>query len=376
MRIGIDGLLLHGAFSGVEVSIYSLLTELSASGGPHEYSVYVPHDFGAGQLSRPGFRFRRLDFPGGSKLRRAWWSQSRFARRARADGIDLLHGPGYLLPSGWRGLSVVTVYDVIALSHPELCTRANVLYYRAFLPRTLARATAVIVPAEAVKREIVDLLGIDDSKFHVAPLGVGEEFTADLPEEHTRDVAARYGVDGPYLLSVGNIEPKKNLAATIEAFSLAKQRADLPHRLVLAGGKSWRSSDVEAAIERHGPEVVNQTGYVAAEHLPALYAGADAVLFWSLVEGFGLPALEAMACGTPVICSDRGALAEVVGDAAMVVRIGPPEALAEAIVELLGNEVARGELVTRGLERSGRLTWRRHADAVLRTYAEVGDCAE
>jgi glycosyltransferase involved in cell wall biosynthesis len=372
MHIGIDGLLLHGSYSGVEQAIYHLLRELSVDGGPHRYTVYVTDDFREDHLSRPGLEFRRTGLWGHQKLRRAVWTQTGLAGRARSDGIDLFHGAGYILPSGWRGPAVVTVFDTIALTHPHLCTASNAAYYRAFLPRTCQRASAVIVPSAAARRAISDSLGVPDERIHVAPLGVGEEFVKGVPQQRLQEAMARYQVSRPYLLCVGNIEPKKNLAVTIEGFAHARRRGALPHTLVLAGGKSWKSRDVERAIGQLPPDWITRTGYVAAEDLPLLYAGADALLFWSLIEGFGLPALEAMACGTPVICSDRGALPEVVDDAAVVVPIGPPETLAEAIAALLGNRKRREALVDRGLRRSGRFTWRRHADAVLQAYAEAG----
>jgi len=371
MHIGLDALLLHGSYSGVEQSIYHLLCELAREGGPHRYSAYVTRDFGGGHLTRPGFGFQRLGFRGRERLRRVAWTHLAFARRARQDSVDLLHGPGYVLPWRWRGRSVVTVYDIIALTHPHLCTRANALYYRLFLPRTIARATAIVVPSEAVKKQIVERLGTPPRKLHVAPLGVGPEFTPDLDRNDVLTAVARYGVQPPYLLCVGNIEPKKNVAATVEAFALARRKAGLPHQLVLAGGKSWRSGDVGRVIARLPEGAVHWTGYVADRDLPALVAGAEALLLWSLVEGFGLPAVEAMACGTPVICSDRGALPEVVGDAAAVVPIGPPGDLAEAILTVLGNSELRASLARRGPERARAFTWRSHADAVLRVYDQV-----
>ncbi len=373
MHIGIDGLLLHGAFSGVEQAIYRLLRELSRDGGPHRYGLYVPRDFPHARLERPGFEVRRLGFDGAKRLRRVWWTHAAFHRRAAADGVELLHGPGYVLPRGWRGPSVATVYDIIALTHPELCARSNALYYRAVLPQTIARAHAVIVPSEAVKQAILDHLHAPEAKLRVAPLGVGEEFLAPVPPDAVETVRRRYGLGSPYLVCVGNLEPKKNLAATLRGFALARSDGALPHQLVLAGGKAWRSDDVKQAIREAGGNVVAQTGYVAPEDLPALYAGAEALLFWSLVEGFGLPALEAMACGTPVICSDRGALPEVVGDAAIVVPVGEPRDLAEAIVGLVSDPQRRNELIEKGRHRATRFTWRAHAEAVLHVYREVGE---
>lgn len=372
MHIGIDGLLLHGHFSGVEQAIYRLLCELSADPGPHCYTVYVPADFACDGLEHSRFQFRRTRFPGRNKLRRVVWTHSALARRASADGVQLLHGPGYVLPTGWRRASVATIYDLIALKYPEFCTWTNTAYYRAFLPRTIARASALIVPSMAVKRDIVARFPRVEHKLTVAPLGVGDEFWEAVSEEVLQAIRQTYGIPGPYFLCVGNLEPKKNLAATITGFVLAKKRERLPHQLVLAGGKSWRADDVEQAIAAAGTNTVVRVGYVRPQELPALYAGAEALLLWSLAEGFGLPALEAMACGTPVICSDRGALPEIVADAALIVPIGDPEELAAAITELMRNPGLREGLVLRGKYRARQFTWKAHAETVLRVYAEAG----
>ncbi|MGQ9731690.1 MAG: glycosyltransferase family 4 protein [Candidatus Zipacnadales bacterium] len=372
MHIGIDALLLHGVFSGVEQAIYRLLCELWQEGGAYEYSIYVSCDFPHGELTRPAFTLRRQSFYGANRWRRILWTHFAFHRQALADGVQLLHGPGYLLPPRWRGPSVATVYDIIALTHPHLCATHNALYYRWRLPQTLTQATAIIVPSQFVKDTIRERLKIPAEKLHVIPLGVGAEFNAPLSEVLIRSVRGQYGIHDPYVLCVGNIEPKKNLVATIRAFALAKRVAGLPHRLVLAGGKAWKSQAVEQAVHTHGPEVVVHLGYVEPSDLPALDAAADTLLFWSLVEGCGLPALEALACGTPVICSDRGALPEVVGDAALVVPIGPPERLAEAICALLTESKQRALMAERGRQRAAEFTWRKYAEAVLRVYAEVG----
>jgi glycosyltransferase involved in cell wall biosynthesis len=228
----------------------------------------------------------------------------------------------------------------------------------------------VIVPSEFVKRELLERLRIPPEKVRVAPLGVGAEFEP-ASADAVQAICRRYGIAQPYLLCVGNLEPKKNLAATVRAFGLAKQTGGLPHQLVLAGGKSWGSVDIEREAAALPADTLRRIGYVAPEDLPALYSGAEALLFWSLVEGFGLPALEAMACGTPVVCSDRGALPEVVREAALVVPVGEAEALAAAIRRVTADGALRTQLVADGRRRAAEFTWRGHADAVLAAYAEL-----
>ncbi len=290
-------------------------------------------------------------------------------RLARKWGADLLHGPGYVIPPGWRGPSVVTVYDVLALSHPEWCKGANALHYRVALPQSIRGASAVVVPSETVATEVVSHVGIPGEKLHVVPLGLSEQMQP-ADEEQVKAVRQRHNLPERYVLWVGNLEPKKNVAQMVRAFELASE--SIEQDFVLAGRIAWKAeSSLRAIAESPAAARLHRLGYVASEELPALYSGADLLVHWSLYEGAGLTPLEAMACGTPAVVSDGGALGELAGQRATVVPLGDPADLAAAMVELLRDAPRRDELGRAGREWATQFTWQAHADRVIGIYEEA-----
>ena len=197
---------------------------------------------------------------------------------------------------------------------------------------------------------------------------------ADPPGPHARleETCARYGIRRPYVLALGNLQPRKNIARLVEAFALARQEGDLPHQLVVAGKAQWRESEVLATVERLGLEdVVRFPGYVADEDLPALYSGAACCAYPSRYEGFGLPPLEAMACGTPVLASHAGALREVVGDAAWVVDPTDVQDIARGLLALLTDPGTAQAYQERGLAHAATFSWHRLAEQTLEVYRQV-----
>lgn len=369
MRIALDAMLLGGKHSGVEVAIESLCRALVAAGTEHEFLLlhrgcYAPAWPGTGQPRMHGA-------PGlaSGKLGRILWEQLCLPGVVRAWGADLLHAPGYVLPLRWPGPAVVTVYDILAITRPQWCTRANSLHYGRLLPATVRRADAVIVPSATVRDEIQDVLGAPEAKLRVIPLGVSPSMRP-AGDEAIERVRRAHGLSGPYLLWVGNLEPKKNLPGLVAAFEALAR--DLPHQLVLAGAVGWKASEALGAIEASPlRERIHRIGYVADSDMPALYSGADLLVHWSLYEGAGLTPLEAMACGTPAVVSDGGALGEIAGQVAPVVPLGDAAALAREIEAVVTNPAHRAHLRERGLEWVRQFTWERHARAVLALYSEV-----
>jgi len=364
MRVGLDGMLLGGRHSGVEQSIEGLIGALPQVAPEHEYVLACRREYAehspVAALPAPGWARGRL-------LRIAY-EQTRLAHDLRCR-CDLLHAPGYVMPLNWHGPSVLTVYDVIALQFPHLCKTSNVWHYRVMLPRSLRRATAVVVPTETVARDVRRLAPDVGEKLRVIPLGIGDQYRP-VGAAEVAEVRERLGLPERFILCVGNVEPKKNLPAVIRAFAGVADRA--PHHLVVAGRPAWGADAVAAAQRRSvGTDKVVALGYVAPADLPALYTAADLLVQWSLYEGMGLPPLEAMACGTPVLVSDGGALPEVAGPAAEVVPLGPPERLAEGLQRLLSNETRLAELRAAGLRHAAQFTWQRHARAVVALYEEV-----
>ncbi len=365
----VDALILNGFRSGVENSVLELLRALT---------VLAPDDvtFAARRAlleSEPWLADRHLMLapslaPGraGRILAEQLWLPS------AAHAAKVLHGPAYVLPLRWHGRSVVTIYDLIALRHPEWTKRLNALHFGLIVPRSAARADAILVPSQAVAADVSTLPGVAAEKIVVAPLGVREVCRPTPTAAEVDAFRAAHGLSRPFFAVVGNLEPKKNLRAVLCAFEIASPRLD--HDLVLVGRPGWRCAEDLAAF-RASPVAgrVRLLGRLPDADLRALYAASTALLQWSLYEGFGLVPLEAMACGAPVIVSDGGALPEVAGPAAEVVPLGDPEALAEAMVALASDDDRRRVMGERGLEWSARFTWTAHATRALDLYRTLAD---
>jgi glycosyltransferase involved in cell wall biosynthesis len=280
--------------------------------------------------------------------------------RARRAGVDLVHHPRHLVPPelGLPGPSIVTVHDVLPLSEPEHYSQLILRRYRVLARSAAGRARLVLTGSRHSAGEIARRLDVDPERIRVTPYGVEERFRPVTPPER-----------GPYVLCVGTMEPRKNLIAALRAFERAG--ADFPeHSLVLVGGKGWKNQALERALA-DSPARVERPGHVSEDELVRLYSGADCFLFPSLAEGFGFPVLEAMACGAPVIASDRASLPELVGDAGVLVDPADADALAGALAEVLSSADRRADLRRRGLERSRRFRWEECARLTVAAYREA-----
>lgn len=376
MKIAIDGSLLSGRHSGVERAILGMVTGLSRVADEDTILLYVSKTFKCANLPAGNVKFRRASGAGHTRLRRIFWQQCVLPFYMRAERADVFHGPGYVLPLLTKTPCVVTAYDIIALTHPELCRRSNVLHYRQVLPRSIRKAAKVIVPSEATRRHVIEHLGVDGDRIRVIPLGLDTRYkpASEVEKQQVREVLS---LPEKYCLFVGNIEPKKNLPTLVQAFFAAKMNKRLPHKLVLAGGQGWKNKTLHQTITQLGmQDQVIFTGYVPVDFMPALYSAAEMFLFPSLIEGFGIPPLEAMACGTPVVVSNDPALAETTGDAALHVPSDNTTALREAIETLAERPELRRELVEKGRTRAAKFSWIESARQTLKVYHEVHEANE
>jgi len=287
---------------------------------------------------------------------------------ARSTGASLVHCT-YAAPPRSPAPTVLTVHDVSFLRYPQAFTLRDRALLGTAVPYSARRAAAVIVPSEHTRGEVIELLHVPAERVHVTPEAADAAFRPVAAAERT-GALRRCGIGGPYLLSLGNLQPRKNLPRLLEAWRRLRDAGGLEgHRLVLAGGVHGKREPVSRLVAELGltGDVV-LPGYVDAADLPALYSGATAFVFPSLYEGFGLPVLEAMACGTPVACAEAASLPEVAGDAALLFDPLDAEAIAASLGALLGDAGLRSALAARGLSRAASFTWAACARATLAAY--------
>ena len=358
MRVGLELTGLELDASGSARAITALRDEL---GRRPELELATLAQPGAPEDGRRGV---------GSRLRRGLARELLYLpvalpRRARRLGLDVLHCPVPLAPPRSRVPVVVTAHDAIAWDRPEWLTRANALHGRMVVGPILRRAAAVLTPSEHARTRLVARANLDPERVHVAPWGMDPRFS---PGPRPDAVLGRLGVPGPYLLTVGTLQPRKNVEALVRAFeALAGNGAE--HHLVVVGARGWLDEALVGLLRSSTlAERIHVTGRVPDHDLVGLYRGAECFVFPSRYEGFGFPPLEAMACGAPVVSSDRTSLPEVVGDAAVLVDPDDSVALEHALGEVLGSASRRTELSARGLERAALFTWRRCAELCVAAY--------
>jgi glycosyltransferase involved in cell wall biosynthesis len=294
---------------------------------------------------------------------------------AKRHRLDLIHDPTGASPftlGRWAGRfgRVLTIHDAIAFVSPESYPLANRVLHRWVVPATLRNVDLVVTASEHAASDLQRHLGLPRDRLAVVPNGVSERFRPD-PASNDVAVRARLGLDRPYLLSVGARQARKNLGRLLEAFAQARLARE-EYTLALAGPTQWGGLDLERLVVDRGlAGRVRLLGYVAESDLPAVYRGASAFLFPSLYEGFGLPVLEAMACGVSVICSNTSSLPEVAGDAALLVDPTDVAAMAAALDELLGSPALRRDLTARGVARAAGFRWEQAAERMVGLYRQV-----
>lgn len=354
MRVGVNAQLLgHGPGyrqTGISRYVERLLAALPAALAPDDALVVLRSDDAI--AARPG--------------RRAAWEQAVLPIVARRRRLDVLHAPVNVVPLLVPCPLVVTIHDLAYLRRPEVVPARRRRYFETLTRWSVRRARRVLAVSESTKRDIIELLGVSPERVAVTPLAADERFRP-LPSADLDRFRRTAGIARPYVLYVGTVEPRKNLPALLRAFD--RIAPDVPHDLVILGPDGWMTAafyETLGAI-RAGDRVRRQE-FVAAEELPAWYGAADLFAFPSLYEGFGLPVVEAMACGTPVVTANVSSLPEVAGEAAVTV---PPEdeaALAEAMARVLTDPALAASLRIRGIARAGTFSWSRTAELTVETY--------
>lgn len=287
--------------------------------------------------------------------------------------VDLIHAPDFVAPPS-RAPAIVTIHDLTYLITPEFAYPNLRRYLSHAVPRTLARVSQIVTDSRTTARDLSDHYRIDPDRIAVIPIGVDPIFRPPEPED-ARQAVERLGVHEPYFVIVGTIEPRKNHEAVLQAFERV-HAANPGVSLVIVGSPGWLSQPIMDAIGQHTRRLpVRHLRNVDDAALPALYARSIALVYPSWYEGFGLPVVEAMACGTAVIASNRGATAEVAGEGALLVSPDDTAGLARAMSQVRDEPVHRANLVRRGMEQSKQFSWEATARAYRRLYRDVAASA-
>ena len=282
---------------------------------------------------------------------------------------DLYHSPDFTLPPLRRARGLVTIHDLSFLRVPECADPGLRAFLEKTVPAAVMRARRVLADSENTRQDLVEMLHVDPDKISVVTPAIEPRFRREENTARLNEVRARYHLPDRFILGLGTLEPRKNFTGLITAFGKLARETDLPQALVIGGKPGWLYEEIyRQANQDDLAGRVLFLGFVADEDLPALYSLADVFAFPSLYEGFGIPVLEAMACGTPVVTSNNSSLPEAAGGAALMIDASDSTELAEAIAKSLSDTELRRKMISAGIEQASRFTWQRSAQALLEAY--------
>lgn len=374
MHIAINAhLLAHTSnFRRAGVSRYTeaLLTHLGAIDHENHYRVYTTRGLGGAALGLPpNFRVSPSALPTINPRVRIPWEQLWAPALLRATGADVYHGVLNVVPLLCPVPSVVTIHDLSPFLFPATFRRVNRVYTRWAIRVAARRATRILAVSEATKRDIVRWLLVPPERVVVTHNACDPDFQPPDPQR-LEAFRRRTGLPERFILFVGTLEPRKNLPTLLDAYARIAAATDAP--LVIGGSKGWLYDAIFARVEALGlGDRVRFTGYLSDADLPLWYAAATVFVLPSLYEGFGIPLLEAMATGTPVVASSSSSLPEIVGDAGLIVPPTDAEALGAALLRLLGDAELRAELRERGFRQASRFSWEETARRTLAVYQDA-----
>jgi len=370
LRIGIDAHSVGTKLGGNESYAVNLIEALAQIDSVNNYTIYVTTNEARDRFTDRWSNFKvRATLPHTPLIR----IPLTLSAELRKNPVDLLHVQ-FTAPPFCPCPVVVSIHDLSFEHLPETFKRRSRTQLRLTVRHSARRAARILSLSEHTRRDIIQTYGIDAERVSAIPLAAADHFGPIDDNRELQRVRHNYGIDGDYILSVGSIQPRKNLARLIRAYASLRGScsADKLPKLVLVGKCAWLYDETLRTLEEAGvKDTVVLTGYVPEKDLPALYSGALCFVYPSYFEGFGLPPLEAMKCGAPVIVGDRTSLPEVVGDAAIAVDPFDIEAIAAAITRLLNNSALRKEFSVRGQERARTFSWQKTAQETLTVYREV-----
>ncbi len=366
MRIGIDVRITHYTRGGISNYVLRLLKALAPLDADTDYRVLHSRKDRSPPIPGPNFHPVACWTPSHNRLER-WALGVEVARL----GLDLLHTTDFIPPAFGYRKSVITVHDLTFFHYPQFLTADSRRYYNQQIRWAVRHTEHILADSYATKSDMVSMLDVPPAKITVVHLAAGPAFRP-LDKAQVAQVIVHYDLEPGYLLCVGTLEPRKNLPGLLQAYRLLLDTQVTAAPLVLVGGKGWLYDEIfERVEELHLADRVRFLHNVPTADLPALYNAASLLTTPSFYEGFGLPALEAMACGTPVVVANRSSLPEIVGEAGLLVNPDDVDDIAQALARALTDEPLQARMRGLGLAQAARFTWERAAQETLAVYHQV-----
>lgn len=373
-KILINGLVLKNKNSGVQYSIEHLVRALgNIDLKDTKIEVLLSKEYHGKLPENNNLRLNYIDLNASNRLNRIRFEQFLLPQYLKKNEFKIYHSPAYILPYLHSTTSIVTIHDLITLDFPKLCQNETALYFSLFLSKTIKDAEKIITVSSKVKQDILHRFpNTDEKKIEVIYPGIAPRYFQVQDSNMLKNVRLAHNLPEKFFLFVGNLEPKKNISAIIKAYNHLRENHIIEHKLVLVGECAWKYSAI-IQLRNQSPfhKDILLLGYVPEEDLPAIYVLADIFLFPSIYEGFGIPVIEAMACGCPVILSNTGALPETSGGHCLQINPYNITAIVNAILFLLNNEFLRTEMIHKGLQWAKKFTWEISAQKTFNLYRSV-----
>ncbi len=369
MKIGIDAHAAEKDGTGNCTYIRNLLLELKEIDKENEYIFYVTdinHPFYKNFSQNEKLKIKQLP------IKTPFLRIPIFlAKETFKDSLDILHVQ-YISPPFFKGKLVVTIHDLCFLHFPESFSKFEVFRSKILIPFTAKKADKVITGSNFSKNDIISNYKINSQKIEVIPYGVSSNFKPIKNEEKIKNVLKKYNISGEYILTVGRLNPRKNLLSLVKAYNILKKNKKIPHKLVIAGKEDYNSKETIKFVKKMDCyKNIIFTGFVRDEDLPYLYNGADIFVYPSLFEGVGLPVLEAMSCGIPVITSNTTALKEIIGNAGIAINPFNIDEIAQAIFQIISDRNLKSDYIKKAFIRAKEFSWKLTAQKTLKIYKEL-----
>jgi len=370
-RIGINASKYFDVNTGVGRYTYNLSKSILKTDDRYDYCFYVPDGMGnAIRADTTGTHLEKARETIQNNTLRILWEQIVLPMSSRKDRRDLIHYTDHALSLIYGArTTIITVHDIAYIRFPNLLNKSRRIYKKNILKISIRKADIIVADSHSTKRDIIEYFGVEDEKIKVVHLGVESRFR---PIGNVEEYRLRNNLPSKMILNVGTLEPRKNVVTLIKAFKRLREKGFEDYKLVIAGDKGWLYEQIFKDVDHSGlKQEILFRGVVSDEDLPMLYNCADIFVYPSLYEGFGLPPLEAMACGIPVITSNTSSLPEVIGDAGIMVDPTDDKSLSDAMYSVLTDKELWQHMSNNGLQRSKMFTWEKAAKEILEIYDEV-----